>query len=765
MSDSGFATSLYPNIALACDGLNRPYPVELFVNFPRLAKKIDSLWGDSEAIAYINQLLLPDRGERHGFSVKVLDELTTLKQIHTFRYPDASLSAHDPFALPTLDMTGNESLAIEGGGETAVAPVSGRMRSKWKEITNAHELRLILEERMKGQVSPPHDQRNLGEILLGNGLISASSLEAALEIFRHQTNARRQPLGHFLVQIGAVDSENLTKAICTQLGIPIVDISAFSVPAEIFNLVPEKFARLHLAVPVATVGDTMFLAVDDPLQFKEKAYFSFLTNHTIELVHCAKNKLVQCLNHYGQMKSSDGAEKAFQKLAEQALPRTGTGTDHFQADRGLDEEPDKLVYSDGDVTIIDLVNRIIEDAANFQASDIHIETFPSSQAAPALTRIRLRRDGRLEHYSELPSRSYHDAIVSRIKIMADLDITERRKAQDGKISFVRPSRSKMELRVSTIPTLKGKEDVTIRLLPEGEPLALDRIGMNPTALLRLKAVLDHPYGLILVCGPTGSGKTTTLHSVLRELNSPERKIWTAEDPIEIVQKDICQVQVNPRIGWTFASALRSFLRADPDVIMIGEMRDHETATIAIEASMTGHLVLSTLHTNSACETAARLLDLGTDPFNLSDAILAILAQRLARRLCTNCGEQRALSADEVRAYAREYHYSAHNTEPTEGESESIVADWQKRFGIDGKLYVLASPGCDSCGGTGYRGRVGLHELLIATPALRKLIRERASALDFLHAALAGGMQTLKQDGIEKVLQQITDIKQVRSVCV
>jgi type II secretory ATPase GspE/PulE/Tfp pilus assembly ATPase PilB-like protein len=225
------------------------------------------------------------------------------------------------------------------------------------------------------------------------------------------------------------------------------------------------------------------------------------------------------------------------------------------------------------------------------------------------------------------------------------------------------------------------------------------------------------------------------------------------------------VQVNPRIGWTFASALRSFLRADPDVIMIGEMRDHETASIAIEASMTGHLVLSTLHTNSACETAARLLDLGTDPFNLSDAILAILAQRLARRLCTNCGEQRALSTDEVRGYACEYHFSAHNNEPTEAECDTIIAAWQKRFGVDGRLYVLASPGCDSCGGTGYRGRVGLHELLIATPDLRKLIRERASALDFLHAALAGGMQTLKQDGIEKVLQQLTDIKQVRSVCV
>jgi type II secretory ATPase GspE/PulE/Tfp pilus assembly ATPase PilB-like protein len=763
MSDPKFATALYPNVTLACDGLNRPYPGELFEIFPRLAKKIDSLWGDSEAIVYINQLLLPERGERHGFSVKVLDELTTLKQIHTFRYPDASLSAHDPFALPTLDIAENEATLIENTDQTAVTQPSGRMRSKWKEVTNAHDLRVILDERMKGQVSPPHDQRNLGEILLGNGLISASSLEAALEIFRHQTSARRQPLGHFLVQIGAVDNENVTKAICTQLGIPIVDLSAFSVPGEIFNLVPEKFARLHLAVPVAAVGDILFLAVDDPLQFKEKAYFSFLTNHTIELVHCAKNKLVQCLNHYGQMKGSDGAEMAFQKLAEQALTRNGG--DRSPTDRGQDEESSNPVYSDGDVTIIDLVNRIIEDAANFQASDIHIETFPSSQAGPSLTRIRLRRDGRLEHYSELPSRSYHDAIVSRIKIMADLDITERRKAQDGKISFVRPTRSKMELRVSTIPTLKGKEDVTIRLLPEGEPLALDQIGLNPTALTRLKEVLTHPYGLILVCGPTGSGKTTTLHSVLRELNSPERKIWTAEDPIEIVQKDICQVQVNPRIGWTFASALRSFLRADPDVIMIGEMRDHETASIAIEASMTGHLVLSTLHTNSACETAARLLDLGTDPFNLSDAILAILAQRLARRLCTNCGEQRALSTDEVRGYACEYHFSAHNNEPTEAECDTIIAAWQKRFGVDGRLYVLASPGCDSCGGTGYRGRVGLHELLIATPDLRKLIRERASALDFLHAALAGGMQTLKQDGIEKVLQQLTDIKQVRSVCV
>jgi type II secretory ATPase GspE/PulE/Tfp pilus assembly ATPase PilB-like protein len=356
-------------------------------------------------------------------------------------------------------------------------------------------------------------------------------------------------------------------------------------------------------------------------------------------------------------------------------------------------------------------------------------------------------------------------VVSRIKIMSDLDISERRKPQDGKIYFVRPGNGKLDLRVATIPTIRGIEDVTIRLLPAGEPMAINAIGMDERDLAVFRRMIAKPYGLILVCGPTGSGKTTTLHSALRELNTAERKIWTAEDPVEIVQKNICQVQVNPKIGWTFANALRAFLRADPDVIMIGEMRDQETARIALEASMTGHLVLSTLHTNSASETATRLLDLGADPYNLADAMLGILAQRLARKLCPACAERTPLGRADLEELAVEYYYAAQTRQPSFAERDAVIADWRKHFGKDNNLALWQPKGCDQCQGVGYKGRLGLYEVLEGTPAIRRQIRSQASAADFLHTAIGEGMTNLKQDGIRKALRGLTDMPQVRSACI
>jgi type II secretory ATPase GspE/PulE/Tfp pilus assembly ATPase PilB-like protein len=271
---------------------------------------------------------------------------------------------------------------------------------------------------------------------------------------------------------------------------------------------------------------------------------------------------------------------------------------------------------------------------------------------------------------------------------------------------------------------------------------------------------------MLVCGPTGSGKTTTLHSVLARLNTPERKIWTAEDPVEITQQGLNQVQVQPRIGWTFAQALRSFLRADPDVIMIGEMRDQETAKIAIEASMTGHLVLSTLHTNSAAETTVRLLDLGIDPFTLSDALVAILSQRLARKLCSHCKEAYVPKSDEFAMLASEYYYAAHRRQPPFAERERLIAEWKAGFGKDGVLALARAKGCARCSGTGYAGRVGIYELLEASDAVKALVRSHAPAAAVLATAVEqGGMHTLKQDGILKVLGGITDIHEVRAACV
>ena len=311
----------------------------------------------------------------------------------------------------------------------------------------------------------------------------------------------------------------------------------------------------------------------------------------------------------------------------------------------------------------------------------------------------------------------------------------------------------------TVPTSQGHEDVVLRLLAGAKPLPLENIGLSQPNLQALRTVVQKSYGLVLVCGPTGCGKTTTLHSVVRDINTAGRKIWTAEDPIEITQEGLRQVQVNPRIGWTFAAAMRTFLRADPDVIMIGEMRDEETARIAIEASLTGHLVLSTLHTNSAPESIARLLEIGLDPFNFSDSLLAILAQRLVRRLCTACREPQVADPDTLAALASQYLDSGTTNTPEAREAQ--IARWRKRYGsAQGELHLWRHRGCTQCEGHGYHGRLGIHELMMSDETIRQHIRHRAPASDIRHSALAAGMLTLRQDGIEKMLQGLTDMAEV-----
>ena len=342
--------------------------------------------------------------------------------------------------------------------------------------------------------------------------------------------------------------------------------------------------------------------------------------------------------------------------------------------------------------------------------------------------------------------------------MSQLDISERRKPQDGKLDFKQYGPAKIELRVATIPTANGLEDVVMRVLAAAKPVPVDKLGLDNEKLATLKKVVQRPYGLVLVCGPTGSGKTTTLHSLLGYINTPERKIWTAEDPVEITQAGLRQVQVNPKIGWTFANAMRSFLRADPDVIMVGEMRDQETTKIGIEASLTGHLVLSTLHTNSAPESIVRMLDLGMDPFNFADALLAVLAQRLAKALCPKCKEAYIPDDVELEELALEY------CNGTSWDHRQIMDGWKKTYKKDEKLTMYRIKGCTHCNNTGYKGRLGLYELMTIDPHTKRLIQTRAPITELLEQALAGGMRTLKQDGISKVLQGNTDIAQVRAVC-
>lgn len=416
-----------------------------------------------------------------------------------------------------------------------------------------------------------------------------------------------------------------------------------------------------------------------------------------------------------------------------------------------------------DNELVKFVNKVIIDAYNQKVSDIHIEPMPGK----AKTGIRFRVDGTLQPYIEVPAQ-FRQAMVTRLKIMCDLDISEKRKPQDGKIKFKKYGPLDIELRVATIPSAGGVEDVVMRILAAGEPIPLEKLGLTAHNKERLEKTVSKPYGLFYVCGPTGSGKTTTLHSILKFLNTPDTKIWTAEDPVEITQKGLRQVQINRKAGIDFALVMRAFLRADPDIIMVGESRDKETVAMGVEASLTGHMVFSTLHTNSAPESITRLLDMGMDPFNFADALLGILAQRLAKKLC-DCKEAYQPNSQEIKDFIKEYAEELRHTEAWKadpgGESQQLLDDWMERYGKDGKLTLYRAVGCDKCGKTGYKGRIGLHELMIADDAAKKLIQERARVAELFASAVSSGMRTLKMDGMEKVLMGMTDLKMVRSVCI
>jgi len=424
---------------------------------------------------------------------------------------------------------------------------------------------------------------------------------------------------------------------------------------------------------------------------------------------------------------------------------------------------DSLVSAAADNELVKFVNKVIIDAYNQKVSDIHIEPMPGKFN----TGIRFRIDGTLQPYIEVPSH-FRQAMVTRLKIMCDLDISERRKPQDGKIKFKKYGPLDIELRVATIPSAGGVEDVVMRILAAGEPIPIDKLGLTPHNRARVEATVTKPYGLFYVCGPTGSGKTTTLHSILKLLNTPDTKIWTAEDPVEITQKGLRQVQINRKAGIDFALVMRAFLRADPDIIMVGESRDKETVAMGVEASLTGHLVFSTLHTNSAPESITRLLDMGMDPFNFADALLGILAQRLAKKLC-DCKQAYNPSSSEVNSfiaeYAEELRHSKAWTTDFSGESQKLYESWVEQYGKDGKLTFYKSVGCDKCNKTGYKGRIGLHELLIADDPIKKLIQERARVAEIFAVAVETGMRTLKMDGMEKIMLGMTDLKMVRSVCI
>ncbi|SDX95732.1 GspE/PulE family protein [Nitrosomonas sp. Nm33] len=589
--------------------------------------------------------------------------------------------------------------------------------------------------------------------LISDAVISASELELAARSARE----KGCDLEDVLIDEFRISPAQIGEALADYFHVRYEPYRADRVkPIEVLRNLKRDFAESNQWLPIDETEEGLVILTLDPERIKAlRIVNQIFPKHKIIYTVCTQREFKATLDlFYGSGKGTalediGSIDEMLSKLKE-------------NEEESVVEIDETSAASENE--LVKLVNKIIMDAYRMGVSDIHIEPYPGKEK----TRIRFRKDGSLMPYIEIPA-SHRNALVTRIKIMCDLDISEKRKPQDGKIKFRRFAPLDIELRVATLPSAGGLEDVVMRILSAGEPIPLDKMNFTARNLQELKSIISKPYGLFFVCGPTGSGKTTTLHSILKHLNTPETKIWTAEDPVEITQKGLRQVQINVKAGLTFATIMKSFLRADPDIIMVGEMRDKETTSLGIEASLTGHLVFATLHTNSAPESIIRLLDMGMDPFNFSDALLGILAQRLAKRLC-KCKKPHIASQEEISMLLMEYCEELKNIEHfkvnPDAAYQQIETRWLQEYGDEQKQITLYEVvGCDACNGTGYSGRVALHELLTATDALKKNIQEHARVAEMLVTALNDGMCTLKQDGIDKVLQGITDIHQVRAVCI
>jgi type II secretory ATPase GspE/PulE/Tfp pilus assembly ATPase PilB-like protein len=604
-------------------------------------------------------------------------------------------------------------------------------------------LAVAFSQRLKPTPLP----RTRYDALVADSVLSAQELEQALRAARE----KETDVEAVLVQDFHVKPATLGAALAKYFTIPYEPARPDRVrPADLLKNLPQQYLEESGWLPLEENRDGLLVLTIDP----DRVTQSHIVNQVFPRLHVIYRVTTRAEFAQTLAQFFGGGDSA--SVGELLSGMGSDGEDESDAPQQVSEAVEN--------ELVKLLNKIIVDAHRQGASDIHIEPLPGK----GKTGIRFRKDGVLVPYIEVPA-AYRAAMVARIKIMCDLDISERRKPQDGKIKFKKYGPLDIELRVATIPSAGGVEDVVMRILAAGEPIPLDKLGVLPANLDRLRATVEKPYGLFFVCGPTGSGKTTTLHSVLSYLNTPETKIWTAEDPVEITQKGLRQVQVNRKAGLEFATVMRAFLRADPDIIMVGEMRDKETVSMGIEASLTGHLVFSTLHTNSAPESVVRLLDMGMDPFNFADALLGILAQRLAKRLCGNCKQPYHPGEAELDLLLSEYCEELQNTATFQRDAlaarQQVLARWRERYAdADGRFTLYRPLGCEQCN-KGYRGRAGLHELMIGTDRVKKLLQEHARVAQLLAAALEDGMLTLKMDGIEKVLMGITDVKAVRAVCI
>ncbi len=564
----------------------------------------------------------------------------------------------------------------------------------------------------------PATSDRLGDLLIKEGLITKEQLDKALQ--EQKANGTR--VGYNLVKLGFVQETEITKMLARQFRMPAVDLSRFEVDPKIIKMIPADIALKHLVLPLKKEGRTLTVAMADPTNMGVIDDLKFVTRYDIFPVIAGEYTLRTAIDkHYEQVDAQ--LDSLLKEMGEE-----GT-SEELELVQEQEEAADAAAGAAmvDDAPVVKLINAILTDAVKRGASDIHIEAFEHEM------RVRYRIDGALSEVMKPPLK-LRAALTSRLKIMASLNIAERRVPQDGRIKL-KMGKKVIDFRVSTCPTLFG-EKIVMRILDKGNlTLDLAKFGFEPKAEADLMKAILNPYGMVLVTGPTGSGKTTTLYSALSRVNTIDVNIMTAEDPVEYNLIGINQVLVRNEIGMTFAAALKAFLRQDPNIIMVGEIRDIETGGIAIKAALTGHLVLSTLHTNDAPSTITRMIDMGIEPFNVSSAVNLIVAQRLVRRICKDCKAEVKYDAAELKAL---------------GTTEK---DWEGVTFFKGK-------GCDTCGGSGYKGRAGLYEVMALSAELRRLILRGASTAELQKQAVSEGMLTLRMDGIVKIKKGATTLEEV-----
>jgi type II secretory ATPase GspE/PulE/Tfp pilus assembly ATPase PilB-like protein len=764
------ALGLFEELLKSKDGLNAALQNKLKKKVASLRGELDSLDQDDTTITAEDASLLRETWDDGGENIhEIISSANAFKELGLHKeavIEYTKLFDHDDFTTEILpDMA--ESLFQAHSPSRVIDQIEKIIAEHKLDKQMTADIKFVLGKQMKAkghddlaleyfesvkEINPEYEDiekfitaalsaatyESRYDYLLRYKIVTTTQLQNALTISKRSNRS----VEFVLTDNFRIDMAEVGKSLSLYYQVPFKAFEPdIPIPYELTRNLKQAFLMQNTWVPLSWEIGGVDVLIDDPTDLlKTDPIPGLLNTKKINYIVSIKEEIEKVIKHFYTEKSDDDIEKDSENGSDfDMMP---------DIDFEEEEDTDDDAYEEVDESsgqIVRMVDQILISAYRKGTSDIHIE--PS--AITKKTNIRFRIDGVCQEVLQVPNTNSR-AIMSRLKIMSGLDIAERRLPQDGKIKFKRKGIKPFELRLATLPTAGGFEDAVLRILAESGAMPLTDMGMNERNLGIMEKIIVQPYGLVLVVGPTGSGKTTTLHAALGHINKPGIKIWTAEDPVEISQAGLRQVECKPKIGLDFARVMRAFLRADPDVIMIGEMRDHETASIGVEASLTGHLVFSTLHTNSAPETVTRLLDMGLNPLNFSDAFLGVLAQRLIRRLCKNCKKKYHPGKEEFQDIVKYYGEDSFSTTGIEYTDD---------------LEIFKTVGCEECNDTGYKGRAGVHELMEGTPAIKRMIKNEATSEELFEKSFEEGMSTIKQDGVAKVFQGLTDIKEIQRVCV